>query len=129
MGHNKILSHPMFCGLSAGVAQGTIGAPGPAAISYAFSQPWIEEKKKSAIVAILCFSCLIRLGLYLRFPEMHDIDIWIIGCICVPIIFLGSYIGKLIGSSLPESIIKRAVNVFLAVFILTLGYEILKSLT
>lgn len=127
MGHNKFLSHPIFCGLSAGVAQGTIGAPGPAAVSYAFSQPWSEEKKKSAIVAILCFSCLIRLGIYLRYPEMQTSEIWIIGIICVPIIFLGSYVGQLIGKSLPEKAIKRSVDIFLAIFIVTLGYEILQG--
>lgn len=128
IGHNKFLSHPVFCGISAGIAQGTIGAPGPAAVSYAFSQPWDEEKKRSAIVAILCFSCLIRLGIYLQYPEMHDSNLWIIGVLCVPVIFSGSYIGQWIGKSLPETAIKRSVDVFLAVFILTMGYEIIKSL-
>lgn len=127
-GKNAFLSNSTFCGLSAGIGQGTIGAPGPAAVSYALSQDWAEHKKKSALAAILCFSCLLRLGIYLTLPEMHHLSIWIYGSICIPIIFVGIFIGQKIGKKLSEPMMKKAIDIFLVIFIVTLGFEIIKSL-
>ena len=71
---------------------------------------------------------MIRMGLYMRFPEMQQWPIWMDGLLCVPIIFSGIFIGQKIGKRLSEPMMKKSIDVFLMIFILTLGFEIVKTI-
>lgn len=124
LGKIHFLSNALFCGISAGLGQGAIGIPGPAAVSYTMNQPWSEEKKKAGLVAILSCSSVIRFIIYLRLPQMHQPYIWNLALFSIPVLSAGLFVGQRLCKKLNAHLIKTIVDILLAIFILTLGFEI-----
>ena len=101
-------------GLIGGVLGGAFNVSGPAAVAYAYSQPWSKTQTVAVLQTVFLIAGLMRNGLMIAAGDYNaQLFRWIL-C-SIPAAMIAIWLGKLLLDRLPKHLLKLAVFTFILV--------------
>ena len=107
-------------GVITGALAGAFNTGGPPIIAYVYSRPWTKEQRTSTMQAVFCFSLTYRL-IVMYFSGLYTPQLLMHSLYAMPAVVVGMVAGYALFRRIPT----RALEFFVAVFLVLVGLKML----